>query len=64
MKRGDSFVKEKESHSCFNANQLLGVPAAVQWANNLTAMARVSAEVQVRTPAQHRGLKDLALLQL
>ena len=36
----------------------------VQWAKNLTARAQVAAEVKVSFPAQHSGLKDLALLQL
>ena len=32
-----------------------------QWVKNLTADTRVNAEAWVRFPAQHGGLKDLAL---
>ena len=32
------------------------------WVKNLTATAQVAAEVQVRSPAQHSGLRALALL--
>ena len=35
----------------------------VQWAKNPTAVAQVTEEVQVRSPAQHSGLKDLTLPQ-
>ena len=35
-----------------------------QWVKNLTAAAQVTAEAQVQLPAQCRGLKDPALLQL
>ena len=34
------------------------------WVKNPTAVAQVAAELWVRSPAQHSGLKDLALLQL
>ena len=37
----------------------------VQWVKNLTAVAQVAVErVQVRSLAEHSGLKDLVLLQL
>ena len=39
---------------------LLGVPAAVHWAKNPAALARVTVEVQVPPLAQHSGLKDQA----
>ena len=35
-----------------------------QWVKNLTAVARVAAEVRVRSPAQCSGLKDPAVSQL
>ena len=38
-----------------------GVPAVAQWVKNLTAKARVVAEMQVPSPAWHSGLKDLVL---
>ena len=41
-----------------------GLPAVAQWVKNLTAGALVTAEAWVRSPAQHSGLKDLALPQL
>ena len=41
-----------------------GVPAMVQWVKNLTAVARVAAEVQVPSPAWCSGLKNLVLPQL
>ena len=41
-----------------------GVPTVAQWVKNLSAVARVSVEVQVPSPAQYSGLKDLAFLQL
>ena len=41
-----------------------GVPAVAQWVKNLTTVARVTAEAQVQSLAQHSGLRDLALLQL
>ena len=36
----------------------------VQWVKNLTAAAWVAAVMPVPSPAQHTGLKDLALLEL
>ena len=39
------------------------VAAVAQWVKNPTVTARVAAEV-CRSPSQHSGLKDLALLQL
>ena len=36
----------------------------VQWVKNLTAVAQISAEVQVASSAQHGGLIEPALLQL
>ena len=36
----------------------------VQWVKNTTAVAHVTLEVWVRSPAWHSGLKDLTLLQL
>ena len=36
----------------------------VQWVKNLTAVARVAAEVGARSPAQCSGLSDPALLQM
>ena len=36
----------------------------LQWVKNLTAAAQAAVEVQVQSPAQRSGLKDLALLQL
>ena len=41
-----------------------GLPAVAQWVENLTAVARVGAEVWVQSLAQHGGPKDLALPQL
>ena len=41
-----------------------GVPTMVQWVTNPTAVARVTAEAQVRSPAWHSGLEDPALPQL
>ena len=35
-----------------------------QWVENLTAVALVTSEVKVPSTAQHRGIKDLALVQL
>ena len=34
----------------------------VQWVKNLTAVAQISTEVQVQSPAQHSGVKDLVLV--
>ena len=42
----------------------LGVLAVVQWAKNLTAVARVTVEVQVQSLAQCSGFKDSVLPQL
>ena len=39
---------------------MLGVPAALQWVKNPTAAAWVTAQMQVQSPAQQSGLKDLA----
>ena len=36
----------------------------VQWVKDPTAVALVTAEAQVQSPAQHRGLKNSTLLQL
>jgi len=36
----------------------------MQWVKSLTAAAQFTAEVQVRSPAQHSELKDPALPQL
>ena len=41
-----------------------GVPPVAQWVKNPTAVAPVTLETMVQSLAQHRGLKDLALLQL
>ena len=41
-----------------------GVPTMAQWVKNLTAVAWVTVEVQVQSPAHCSGLKDLALPQL
>ena len=35
-----------------------------QWVKDLTAVAQVTEEAQVWSPAQHSGLKDPALPQL
>ena len=35
-----------------------------QQVKNLTAAVQVAVEVQVQSPAQHSGLKDLVLLEL
>ena len=35
-----------------------------QWVKNLTAAAQVAVELQVQSPAQHSGLKDLVIPQL
>ena len=45
-------------------NTVEGVSAVVQWVKNPTAVARVAAKAQVRSPAQHSGLKGLVLLHL
>ena len=37
------------------------VPTMAQWVKNPTAVAQVTAEVQVRSPARFNGLKDLAV---
>ena len=37
----------------------MGVPTVAQWVKNLTTVAQVAAEVQVQSPAQGNGLKDL-----
>ena len=42
----------------------LRVPAMAQWVKNPAAVAQVTVEVQVQSPAQHSGLKDLMLPQL
>ena len=49
-----------EYFAAFKKNEL-GVPIVVQWIKNLTAMAWISAEAQVQSPAQYSGLKDLVL---
>ena len=36
----------------------------MQWVKNPTEVAPVPEEAQVQFPAQHTGLKDLAVLQL
>ena len=43
--------------SCINSS----LSVLEQWVKNLTAAAQVSAEVQVRSLAQHNGLQDPAL---
>ena len=40
------------------------VPAAAKWVKNLTAVAQVTVEVQVQSPAWCTGLTNLALLHL
>ena len=40
--------------------KVLGVPAVAQWVKNLTAVARETVKVWVRSPAWYSGLKDLA----
>ena len=42
----------------------MGVPTVAQWAKNLTAAARVAAQLWVPSLDQCSGLKDPALLQL
>ena len=51
-------------YHCEFKNVFSGVPTVAQWVKNLSAVARVSVEVQVPSPAQYSGLKDLAFLQL
>ena len=41
-----------------------GVTAVAQWVKNLTAATWVTREAQVRSLAQHSGLKDVVLPQL
>ena len=41
-----------------------GCPAVVQWVKNPTAVAQVSAEARVGSPAHGNMLKDLLLPQL
>ena len=41
-----------------------GVPAVMQWVNNLTAAAPVTVEALVQSLAPCSGLKDPVLLQL
>ena len=41
-----------------------GVTTVVQWVKNPTAAVQVAAEARVQSPAQHSGLKDLALPHL
>ena len=43
---------------------LSGVPAVAQWIKNQTAVARVTVEAWVQSPARHSELKDLVLPQL
>ena len=38
------------------------VPAVAQWVKNLAAVAQVAVAAQVRSLAQHSGLKDICLL--
>ena len=42
----------------------IGVAPVAQWVKNLTAVARVAAEVRVQSLAWRSGEKDLAALQL
>ena len=42
----------------------IGVPAVAEWVMNLTAVAQVTEEAQVKFPARYSRLKDLVLLQL
>ena len=42
----------------------MGVPSVAQWVKNPSTEARVTAQVRVRSPAQHSGLKDPILPQL
>ena len=42
---------------------MVGVLSVVPWVKNLTVAAQVTAEVRVRFPAWHSGLKELVLLQ-
>ena len=39
----------------------MGVPTIAQWVKNLTAVAQVTAEVQVQSLVWHSGLKDVVL---
>ena len=39
-----------------------GIPAMVDWVKNPTAMAQVTVEVQIRSPAWHSGLQDIEVL--
>ena len=43
---------------------ILGGPTVAQWIKNLTAVAQVTAEAQVQSPAWHSEFKDPALPQL
>jgi len=47
-----------------NRRANFGIATVVQWFKYLTAVAQVSVEAWVPSPAQHSGLKGLALLQL
>ena len=42
----------------FSWNWRRGLPAVGQWVKNLMVAAWASAEVRVRSPAQHSGLRD------
>ena len=43
---------------------MIGVPAMVRWVKNLTVAAQVSAEAQIPSLVQHRGLNDPVLPML
>ena len=49
------------SQSKCSRNTCWGVSTVAQWVKNLTAATQVTAEAWVRSPAQHSGVKDLAL---
>ena len=59
----DSVFKKSVVNLCLSEKDL-GVPTVAHSVKNSTAAAQVTAEVLVRSPAQHSGLKDLELLQL
>ena len=57
-------VLKQENNRAVLTKIILGVPAMVQWLKNLTAVAWVFEEVQVRSPTLCSGLKNPALPQL
>ena len=60
----DQFYFPKFNCNLHFTNNIQGVPAVTRWIKNTIAVAHVTAEVQVRSPAHLSGLKDPTLLHL